>query len=104
MKENIEVTRFTNGLTILTEKMPDVRSATLGFFYKIGSRHEPANLSGISHFIEHCVFKGTDKRNALEIAIETDRLCVGVEAKPDYVKIAKDRIMSANRPLLTECP
>ncbi len=74
MKENIEVTRFTNGLTILTEKMPDVRSATLGFFYKIGSRHEPAHLGGISHFIEHCVFKGTDKRNALEIAIETDRL------------------------------
>lgn len=37
------------------------------------------------------------------VAIETDRLCVGVEAKPDYVKIAKDRIMSANRPLLTEC-
>ena len=37
------------------------------------------------------------------VAIETDRLCVGVEAKPDYVKIAKDRIVSANRPLLTEC-
>jgi site-specific DNA-methyltransferase (cytosine-N4-specific) len=37
------------------------------------------------------------------VAIETDRRCVGVEAKPDYVKIAKDRIMSANRPLLTEC-
>ncbi|MBX7173502.1 MAG: insulinase family protein [Pyrinomonadaceae bacterium] len=74
MKENIEVTRFSNGLTILTEKMPDVRSATLGFFYSIGSRHEPIHLSGISHFIEHTVFKGTDKRTALEIAIETDRL------------------------------
>jgi len=74
MKENIEVTRFENGLTILTEKMPDVRSATLGFFYRIGSRHEPTTLNGISHFIEHCVFKGTTKRTALEIAIETDRL------------------------------
>jgi predicted Zn-dependent peptidase len=74
MNENINVTRFANGLTILTEKMPDVRSATLGFFYKVGSRHEPANLSGISHFIEHTVFKGTEKRTALEIAIETDRL------------------------------
>lgn len=74
MKDNIEITRFTNGLTILTEKMPDVRSATLGFFYKIGSRDEPAHLNGICHFIEHCVFKGTNKRNALEIAIETDRL------------------------------
>ena len=74
MKENIEVTRLSNGLTILTEKMPDVRSATLGFFYKIGSRNEPAHLSGICHFIEHCVFKGTDKRSALQIAVETDRL------------------------------
>jgi predicted Zn-dependent peptidase len=74
MKENIEVTRFSNGLTILTEKMPDVRSATLGFFYKIGARNEPSKLSGICHFIEHCVFKGTAHRNAFEIAIETDRL------------------------------
>ncbi|HEX8250463.1 MAG TPA: pitrilysin family protein [Pyrinomonadaceae bacterium] len=74
MKENIEITRFTNGLAILTEKMPDVRSATLGFFYKKGSRDEPASLNGISHFIEHTVFKGTEKRSALEIAVETDRL------------------------------
>jgi predicted Zn-dependent peptidase len=74
MKENIEVTRLSNGLTILTEKMPDVRSATLGFFYRLGSRNEPDKLNGICHFIEHCVFKGTAKRNALEIAIETDRL------------------------------
>jgi predicted Zn-dependent peptidase len=74
MKENIEITRFTNGLVVLTEKMPDVRSATLGFFFKKGSRHEPAHLNGISHFIEHTVFKGTEKRSALEIAVETDRL------------------------------
>lgn len=74
MKELIDLTRFPNGLTILTEKMPDVRSATLGFFYRVGSRHEPANLSGICHFIEHSVFKGTNQRNALQIAVETDRL------------------------------
>lgn len=74
MKELIEVTRLSNGLTILTEKMPDVRSATLGFFYRIGSRNEPKELNGICHFIEHSVFKGTKKRNALQIAIETDRL------------------------------
>ncbi|HVE55279.1 MAG TPA: pitrilysin family protein, partial [Pyrinomonadaceae bacterium] len=80
MKENIEITRFENGLTILTDKMPDVRSVTLGFFYKKGARHEPAALSGISHFIEHTVFKGTQKRSALEIAIETDRLGGNLDA------------------------
>ena len=74
MKEYIQTTRFENGLTILTEKMPDARSVTLGFFFRRGARHEPAELNGISHFIEHAVFKGTRKRTALEIAAETDRL------------------------------
>jgi predicted Zn-dependent peptidase len=73
MKENIEQTTFKNGLKILTEKMPDARSATVGFFFKKGSRHEPVELNGISHFIEHTVFKGTKGRTALEIAKETDR-------------------------------
>lgn len=80
MKENIQTTRFSNGLTILTDKMPDVRSVTLGFFFRKGSRHEPNELNGISHFIEHAVFKGTAKRNALEIAIETDRLGGNLDA------------------------
>ncbi len=74
MIEAIETTKFPNGLTILTDRMPGVRSATIGFFFKTGARHEPKELSGISHFIEHAVFKGTRTRNALEIAIETDRL------------------------------
>lgn len=80
MKENIEETRFENGLTILTDKMPDVRSVTLGFFFRRGARHEPRELNGISHFIEHTVFKGTKKRTALEIAIETDRLGGNLDA------------------------
>ena len=80
MKEDIQVTRFPNGLVILTEHMPDVRSATLGFFFRKGSRHEPDELNGISHFIEHTVFKGSVTRSALEIAIETDRLGGNLDA------------------------
>lgn len=80
MREIIKQTRFENGLTVLTDKMPDVRSATLGFFYRTGARNEPSELNGISHFIEHAVFKGTEKRNALEIAIETDRLGGNLDA------------------------
>ena len=80
MKENIEVTRRENGLTILTDRMPDVRSVTLGFFFRKGARHEPAELNGISHFIEHAVFKGTKRRSALQIAIETDRLGGNLDA------------------------
>ncbi|MDQ4120532.1 MAG: insulinase family protein [Acidobacteriota bacterium] len=74
MNENIRKTKLENGLTILTEKMPGVRSATIGFWIKSGSRHEPEHLNGICHFIEHSVFKGTNRRTALDIAIESDKL------------------------------
>ena len=74
MKEDIQTTRLKNGLVILTDRMPDVRSATLGFFFNKGSRNEPDELNGISHFIEHTVFKGTTRRTALELAIEQDAL------------------------------
>ncbi|HEY0429859.1 MAG TPA: pitrilysin family protein [Pyrinomonadaceae bacterium] len=80
MTENIQTTRLENGLTILTDRMTEVRSATLGFFFNKGSRHEPDELNGISHFIEHAVFKGTKKRSALDIAIETDRLGGNLDA------------------------
>ncbi len=80
MKKKIEITRFASNLTVLTDQMPDVRSVTLGFFFRTGARHEPNELNGISHFIEHAVFKGTSKRNALQIAIETDRLGGNLDA------------------------
>jgi predicted Zn-dependent peptidase len=80
MKEDIQETRFENGLTVLTDRMTDVRSATLGFFFRKGSRDEPDELNGISHFIEHTVFKGSEKRSSLDIAIETDRLGGNLDA------------------------
>lgn len=80
MKEDIQETRLPNGLTILTDRMTGVRSATLGFFFRVGSRQEPTELNGISHFIEHTVFKGTAKRTALDIAIEQDRLGGNLDA------------------------
>src|SRR5687767_6739314 len=80
MKEEIQTTRLENGLTILTDRMTGVRSATLGFFFRVGSRHEPDELNGITHFIEHTVFKGTKRRSALDIAIEQDRLGGSLEA------------------------
>ena len=80
MSENIQTTRFQNGITVITDKMPDVRSATLGFFFDRGSRHEPKDQNGISHFIEHTVFKGTSRRSALEIAVEQDRLGGNLDA------------------------
>ncbi len=61
-----------NGLTLLTEKIPHVQSASIGVWSKIGSRHEPDELAGISHFLEHMFFKGTKRRSAEEIARAID--------------------------------
>ncbi len=80
IREEISETRLSNGLTILTDRMEGVRSVTLGFFCRKGSRNEPDELNGISHFIEHAVFKGTKKRTALEIAREQDRLGGNLDA------------------------
>jgi predicted Zn-dependent peptidase len=63
-----------NGITLLTEAMPQVRSVSLGVWLRRGSRHEPASLNGVSHFIEHLVFKGTQTRTAREIALTVDSI------------------------------
>jgi predicted Zn-dependent peptidase len=74
MIEQVQVERLPNGLTVLTEHMPGLRSATVGVWVRRGSRHESAEWNGICHFIEHAVFKGTERRTALDIAVESDRL------------------------------
>ena len=101
MKEDIQETRLENGLTILTDRMTGVRSATLGFFFRTGARFEPAELNGISHFIEHAVFKGTKKRTALEIAVEQDRLGGNFDAFTTHeetgfaIKVIDDQVEAA---------
>ncbi len=70
----VETTVLPNGLKIITESMPGARSLSLGLWLRSGSRRETAAENGISHFIEHMVFKGTERRNAQEIARELDRI------------------------------
>ena len=69
-----------NRLTLLTETMPHVRSVTIGVWLRRGSRNEPARLNGISHFIEHLVFKGTERRTAREIALAMDSIGGQIDA------------------------
>lgn len=72
--EQVQTTRLANGLTILTEHMPGLRSVSLGIWVRRGSRHETPSQNGICHFIEHALFKGTPRRSAHQIATESDRL------------------------------
>lgn len=73
-------TKLPNGLTVLSEYMAGLRSVTAGIWLRNGSRHESPDLNGISHFIEHTVFKGTQRRTARDIANESDRLGGHIDA------------------------
>ncbi len=70
----IQRSRLDNGLTVLTEQVPSVRSVSLGIWVKMGSRFEAPAQAGISHFIEHMLFKGTKTRSAQEIAFSIDAM------------------------------
>ena len=63
-----------NGLRLITETMPHVRSVTIGVWLMRGSRHESDERSGIAHFVEHMLFKGTDSRSAEDIAQAIDSI------------------------------
>lgn len=76
----IKQTVLDNGLTIISERMDHVRSASVGIWVRSGSRHEAAELNGISHFIEHTLFKGTRNRTSREIAVESDAIGGHVDA------------------------
>ena len=65
---------FSNGLTVVTEVMPSVRSISIGIWIRSGSRHETTSENGITHFLEHMVFKGTKNRSAEAIARAADSI------------------------------
>jgi predicted Zn-dependent peptidase len=97
----INKTVLGNGVRIVTEKVPAVHSVTIGFWVKTGSRHENGSESGLAHFIEHMLFKGTDKRNACEIARVIDSVGGSINAFTSkeytcfYVKVLSQHLSLA---------
>jgi predicted Zn-dependent peptidase len=77
---NIRKTVLSNGLLVLTESMPHVRSVSMGAWIGSGSRDEAPEMNGISHFVEHMVFKGTASRSAQQIAREVDTIGGNLDA------------------------
>jgi predicted Zn-dependent peptidase len=69
---DVQIRRMRNGLVVASEVMPHVHTVALGVWVKIGSRFEDGAVAGISHFIEHLLFKGTKSRSACRIAEEID--------------------------------
>ncbi len=69
-----QITTLPNGVTVATAAMPQMKSVCVGLWLGVGGRHEPAEVSGISHFIEHMLFKGTASRSAEQISQSVEGL------------------------------
>jgi predicted Zn-dependent peptidase len=100
---NIRREVLPNGLIVLTEEMPYIRSVSIGIWIKTGSRHEDPESNGISHFVEHMVFKGTKTRTAEDIARQVDSIggnldaftakeciCFDIKVLDEHLPIAMD--------------
>jgi predicted Zn-dependent peptidase len=70
----VEITTLASGLRVVTERRPEARSVAAGAWVGVGARDEPDELAGVSHFLEHLLFKGTEDRSARQLAESIDRV------------------------------
>lgn len=107
--------RLPNGLQIIGETLPSARSAAVGFFVKTGSRDETPDESGVSHFLEHMMFKGTARRTAEQVNLDFDKIGANSNAYtseentvyyaavlPEYLPHAVDVLADMMRPSLRD--
>jgi predicted Zn-dependent peptidase len=107
--------RLPNGLELIGETSPSARSVAVGFFVRTGSRDETPDVSGVSHFLEHMVFKGTPRRTALDVNLDFDRIGASNNAYtstegtlyyaavlPEYLPRAVDILADILRPRLRQ--
>jgi predicted Zn-dependent peptidase len=80
LPEGIELSELDGGLRVVTETVPSVRSVTLGLWVRTGSRDETPAQAGLSHFLEHLLFKGTKRHSAIEISEYFDGLGAATNA------------------------
>jgi len=105
VEQAAEITTLENGLTVLTESVTGRRPVALGFWARSGSAHEPAALAGVTHFIEHMVFRGTERRSGQEIDramaavggelngfVERERTCFHARCLAEHIGLAMDII------------
>ena len=94
----MRIDRLTNGIRVLSEALPDLPSVTVGIWVENGSRYERDEEAGISHFLEHLFFKGTERRTAAQIAEEIDAVggvlnaFTGKEYTCYYAKVLREHL------------
>jgi predicted Zn-dependent peptidase len=103
LDEGLLRTTAPNGLVVLSERLPGVRSAALGIYVRTASGHEGRGQMGISHLLEHMVFKGTERRSARELALELEVRGGGLDAFTgrDYTSY-QAHVLDADLPLAFE--
>ena len=79
-ERGVQRTVLPNGLTVLSEQMPGVRSVALGAWVRAASIHETPDQMGVSHLLEHMVFKGSERRSARELALALEALGGSLDA------------------------
>ena len=101
MKSHYNKTVLENGIRVVSSRMPQVRSVCIGVWVNSGSRNEKPGENGISHFIEHLVFKGTKKRSARDIAVSLESVggslnaFTGREHTCYYAKVLDEHVNTA---------
>jgi predicted Zn-dependent peptidase len=94
----VRLTTLENGMRVLTDRMPSVETVSIGVWVAVGTRHEPAQINGVAHLLEHMAFKGTARRSALEIASEIEAVGGHVNAYTSrehtayYAKVLKENV------------
>ncbi|MFM7693736.1 MAG: M16 family metallopeptidase, partial [Actinomycetota bacterium] len=80
MRPGVEVTELASGLRVASELRPDVHGVALGAWVRVGSRDEAAPVAGVSHLLEHLLFRGTERHDAMAIAEAFDRFGSDLQA------------------------
>ncbi len=94
----VKVTRLPNGLTVATDHMPGVETASVGVWIGVGSRNEPGPANGVAHLVEHMLFKGTRRRDAFRISADIENVgghlnaYTGREHTTYYAKVLKEDV------------
>src|ERR1700738_3798680 len=93
-----QLSTLTNGLRVATDRVDTVDTVSLGIWIDVGTRHEPAEINGVAHFLEHMAFKGTERRSALAIAEEIEAVgghlnaYTSRESTAYYAKVLKEDV------------
>ena len=99
----VEITRLSNGLTVVTDPMPQLESAALGVWVDCGARHEAKAQMGVSHMLEHMAFKGTERRSARDIAEDIEAVGGFLNAYTSREQTAfHARVLKADVPLAVD--